>query len=214
MHLFVTGSNSKLRSSELTTHLTGRHNKVELYSFPFAEYAAMSGVELRSLSTKSKALRKKALRGYLMDGEFTELQGERNKRGYIEALLNSIIKNDIARRFRLRQVLRRMADCLAGNFCQEFVATDLAKQFGVSNHNYSELILLPKDAFLLPGIPKFCYKSLERVRNEKVYVMVVAFISECRGTFCTENTEWRQENVVYVEQLRRYRPEYAGVFSL
>lgn len=119
VHLFVTGSNSKLLSSELTTHLTGRHNKVELYPFSFAEYATMRGVELRSLSTKSKALRKKALHEYLTDGGFPELLNERNKRGYIEALLNSIIKNDIARRFRLRhvEVLRRMATYLADNFC-------------------------------------------------------------------------------------------------
>ena len=136
VHLFVTRSNSKLLSSELTTHLTGRHNKVELYPFSFAEYATMRGVELRSLSTKSKALRKKALHEYLTDGGFPELLNERNKRGYIEALLNSIIKNDIARRFRLRhvEVLRRMATYLADNFCQEFVATDLAQMFGVSNH--------------------------------------------------------------------------------
>ena len=107
MHLFVTGSNSKLLSSELTTHLTGRHNKVELYPFSFAEYATMRGVELRSLSTKSKALRKKALHEYFTDGGFPELLNERNKQEYIEALLNSIIKNDIAQQFRLRHEIGR-----------------------------------------------------------------------------------------------------------
>lgn len=52
IHIFVTGSNSKLLSSELTTHLTGRHNRVELYPFSFAEYASVRGVELNALSTK------------------------------------------------------------------------------------------------------------------------------------------------------------------
>ncbi|WP_314748955.1 ATP-binding protein [Tannerella forsythia] len=214
VHLFVTGSNSKLLSSELTTHLTGRHNKVELYPFSFAEYATMRGVELRSLSTKSKALRKKALHEYLTDGGFPELLNERNKRGYIEALLNSIIKNDIARRFRLRhvEVLRRMATYLADNFCQEFVATDLARMFGVSNHTIENYYSYLKEAFLLLGVPKFSYKSRERVRNEKVYVVDVAFVSERSGTFSTENTGWRLENTVYVELLRHYRPEYADVF--
>ena len=36
--IFLTGSNSKLLSNELMTHLTGRHNKVELYPFSFAEF--------------------------------------------------------------------------------------------------------------------------------------------------------------------------------
>lgn len=39
------GSNSKLLSSELTTHLTGRHNKVELYPFSFSEYAKITGTD-------------------------------------------------------------------------------------------------------------------------------------------------------------------------
>ena len=69
-----------------------------------------------------------------------------------------------------------------------------------------------KEAFLLLGVPKFSYKSRERVRNEKVYVVDVAFVSERSGTFSTENTGWRLENTVYVELLRRYRPEYADVF--
>jgi len=72
IHLFVTGSNSKLLSSELTTHLTGRHSKVELYPFSFTEYGTMKKVELHSLSTKSQALRKKALHDYLIEGGFPE----------------------------------------------------------------------------------------------------------------------------------------------
>ena len=117
----------------------------------------MRGVELRSLSTKSKVLRKKALHEYLTDGGFPELLNERNKRGYIEALLNSIIKNDIARRFRLRhvEVLQQMATYLTDNFCQEFVATDLARMFGVSNHTIENYYSYLKEAFLLLGVPKF-----------------------------------------------------------
>lgn len=45
IHVFITGSNSKLLSSELTTHLTGRHNKVELYPFSFSEYAKITGTD-------------------------------------------------------------------------------------------------------------------------------------------------------------------------
>jgi len=214
VHLFITGSNSKLLSSELTTHLTGRHNKIELYPFSFSEYGSMKGVELHSLSTKAKALRKKALNEYLLDGGFPELMNEQNKRGYIEALLNSIIKNDIAKRFRIKyiEVLRRLAAYLSDNFCQEFVASELAKMFGVSDHTIENYYSYLKEAFLLQGVHKFSYKSKERVRSEKVYVVDLAFISEREGTFSTENLGWRLENVVYIELLRRFRPQYTDVF--
>lgn len=214
IHIFITGSNSKLLSSELTTHLTGRHNKVELYPFSFSEYAKITGTDVTSLSVKSMALRKRALHEYLLNGGFPELINEQNKHGYIETLLNSIIKNDIAKRFRVRyiDVLRQLADYLIDNFCQEFVASELAKTFGVSDHTIENYYSYLKEAFLLQGIHKFSYKSKERVRNEKVYVVDVAFVSERNNTFSTENLGWRLENVVYIELLRRYRPLYADVF--
>jgi predicted AAA+ superfamily ATPase len=214
VHLFITGSNSKLLSSELTTHLTGRHNKVELYPFSFYEYGMMKKVELKSLSTKSRALRKRALNEYLLDGGFPELINEENKRGYIEALLNSIIKNDIAKRFKVKyvEVLRRLAEHLSDNYCQEFVASELAKTFGVSDHTIENYYSYLKEAFLLQGIHKFSYRSKERIRCEKVYVVDVAFVSERESTFSTENLGWRLENVVYIELLRRFRPQYTDVF--
>jgi predicted AAA+ superfamily ATPase len=214
VHLFVTGSNSKLLSSELTTYLTGRYNKVELYPFSFSEYSMMKKVELKSLSTKSRALRKRTLNEYLLDGGFPELMNEKNKRGYIEALLNSIIKNDIAKRFKVRyvEVLRRLTEHLSDNFCQEFVASELAKTFGVSDHTIENYYSYLKEAFLLQGIHKFSYKSKERIRSEKVYVVDVAFVSERDSTFSTENLGWRLENVIYIELLRRFRPQYADVF--
>lgn len=214
VHLFITGSNSKLLSSELTTHLTGRHNKVELYPFSFIEYSSMKGIDLKSLSTKSKALRKRGLSEYLMEGGFPELMNETDKRGYIEGLLNSIIKNDIAKRFKIRyvEVLRRLASYLADNFCQEFVSTELADLFGVSDHTIENYYSYLKEAFLLMGIHKFSYKSKERIRSEKVYVVDVAFISERNDTFSPKNLGWRLENIVYIELLRRFRPQYTDVF--
>jgi len=174
----------------------------------------MKKVELKAISTKSKALRKKALHEYLLDGGFPELMNEENKRGYINALLNSIIKNDIAKRFRVKyvEVLRRLAEHLSDNFCQEFVASELAKTFGVSDHTIEKYYSYLKEAFLLQGLHKFSYKSKERVRYEKVYVVDVAFVSKRESTFFTENLGWRLENVVYIELLRRFRPQYTDVF--
>ena len=214
LHLFITGSNSRLLSGELTTHLTGRHHRVELYPLSFAEYATLKGVDMQSVSTKSKALRMKALTDYLHEGGFPELMHEPDRRGYIEALLNSIIRNDIGRRFRVRYVetLRRLAAYLSDNFCQEFVATATAELFGVSDHTIDNYYSYLKQAFLLIGIPKFSYKSRDRVRYEKVYVVDVALVSEREGAFSPDNMGWRLENTVCVELLRRHRSTYADVF--
>lgn len=214
MHMFVTGSNANLLSKELTTHLTGRHSKTELYPFSFSEYAHTKGLDLRSLSVKATALRKRALNEYLMEGGLPELLHESNRRGYIEGLFNTIIRTDIAKRYKVRyvEVLKRMGAYLADNFCQEFVASTVSEMFGISDHTAENYYSYLKEAFLLLGVPKFSYKSKERVRNEKVYVVDIAFASERAGSFATENLGWRLENTIYIELLRRNHPRYADVF--
>lgn len=214
IHIFLTGSNSKLLSGELATHLTGRHNKVELYPFSFSEYCAFRNVDTTSLSVKGQALRKAALTDYLTQGGFPELLNEKNRRSYIMALLDNIIRNDIAKRFKLRHVdvLYRMAAYLMDNFCQEFKADEVGKLFGITDHTAENYFHYLQKAFLLFSVRKFSFKSKSRIRNEKVYVVDPAFISERNDTFQTENLGWRLENIVYIELLRRHRPNYADVF--
>lgn len=214
MHICLTGSNAKLLSNELVTHLTGRHHKVELYPFSFAEYCKMRQVDTISMTTKAKALRIRALESYLQEGGFPELFDEPNRREYIQGLLDSIIKKDIAKRFRLKHVeaLRRMATYLSDNYCQEFVASKVAAMFGISDHTAENYFSYLKQAFLLVGVNRFSYKSAERVLNEKVYVVDTAFANDKEGTLASDNLGWRLENVVLIELLRRTRPVFADIF--
>lgn len=214
IHLFITGSNSKLLSKELSTHLTGRNNKVELYPFSFSEYCNMKKVDTSSLSTKAKGVRKRMLHEYLQQGGFPELFNERNRRGYINGLLDAIIRNDIAKRFKVRNVeaLRRIAAYLSDNYCQEFVAKTIGELFSVSNHTAENYFSYLKEAFLLVGVNRFSYKSKDRVRNEKIYVVDTSFVTERDDNFSTENLGWKLENVVCIELMRRYKLQFCDIF--
>lgn len=214
IHLIITGSNSKLLSNELATHLTGRHDKIELFPFSFAEYCAIHKVDTKAMTTKASALRINLLHQYLMEGGFPELDKAANKRSYIDALIDAIVKNDVARRFKVRNpdVLRRMAAYLSDNFAQEFNATAVGKIFGISDHTAENYYGYLKEAFLLCGVRRFSYKSKERVCKEKVYVVDVALCSLRENSFSPSNLGWRLENVIYIELLRRFRPQYADVF--
>lgn len=214
MHICLTGSNAKLLSNELVTHLTGRHHKVELYPFSFTEYCKMQQVDTVAMTTKAKALRIRALESYLQEGGFPELLNEPHRHEYIQGLLDSIIKKDIAKRFRLKHVeaLRRMATYLSDNYCQEFVASKVAAMFGISDHTAENYYSYLKQAFLLVGVNRFSYKSAERVLNEKVYVVDTAFASDKKGVLASENLGWRLENVVLIELLRRTKPMFADIF--
>lgn len=214
IHLLVTGSNAKLLSNDLMTHLTGRYCKIELYPFSFNEYCKIRGVDVISKSTKQKAFRKDSLLNYLNEGGLPELYRERNRRGYIQGLLEAMIHKDIAKRFGVRNVdvLQKEATYLIDNFAQEFKARQISEILGVSDHTVTKYYNYLKQAFLILGIPRFSFKSKERVSNEKFYVVDTAFLSNRESTFSSQNLGWRLENVIYVELLRRMRPLYKDIF--
>ena len=68
MHLVVTGSNAKLLSGELATHLTGRFIPIHLYPFSFAEFCQWEGVDTPTLTTFDIAQRRAAFDKYMKVG--------------------------------------------------------------------------------------------------------------------------------------------------
>ena len=141
----------------------------------------MKGLDPKDLSTKNQAFIKVAFDEYLRKGGFPETFNLKNQRGYVTSLMDAIIKKDIAKRFKIRYVdaLRKMANYLVDNFCQEVVYTTLADLFGFgSDHTAENYYSYLKQAFLLQGINKFSFKSAERIRGEKAYIVDVAFQSD------------------------------------
>ena len=214
MHLIVTGSNAKLLSNELTTHLTGRHHKIMLFPFSFEEYTRLKQISPQALTTKGQATIKRELTAYLMNGGLPELLMEKDTQSYVMALLEAIIKRDITLRFKVRypEVLQRLATYLIDNFAQEYNASAIADLLGVSDHTIDLYCNYLQEAFLLLAVKKFSYKSRERIRDAKIYVIDNAFISNRTNTFSTENLGWRLENAVFVELLRRAGKRFADVF--
>lgn len=215
IRLVITGSNAKLLSSELSTHLTGRYNQIELFPFSFAEYCRFRKVDVSDISTKDMAFKKAAFEEYMYKGGFSELFEVKNTRSYIQNLFDPIIRRDIQQRFKIRYIesLRRMARHLIDNFGQEIIYADLAERFSFgSAHTAENYVSYLKQTYLLLGIHKFSFKSKERIRNEKAYVIDPAFISEREEAMVGQNLGWRLGNVVYINLLRRTRPLFEDVF--
>ena len=206
VRLIITGSNAKLLSSELSTHLTGRYNQIELFPFSFSEILEYKNIPADDDSTMGIALRKLTFEEYMSQGGFPELFEVKNKKAYIRNLFNSIIMRDIKQRFSVRypESLRKMADYLTDTLCAEINYQSLAKQFSFgSAHTAENYVGYLRLAYLLIGLQKFSFKSRVRISNEKNYVIDTAFISTAKEGFSEQNFGWRLENIVCIELFRR-----------
>lgn len=214
LHIFVTGSNAKLLSGELATHLTGRYNEIHLFPFSFSEYCQYHQVNTQSITTKSDADRKRAFMDYIHDGGFPEMQGLRNKRAYMQSLIEAILRKDIQKRFKIRNIeaLRKLAHHLINNACQEVNYDELSGLLGIADKTAKKYVDYLSQAFLIQLLTRHSFKSKERIRNQKAYIVDTGLQGNRDNVLAPENLGWRLENVVYIELLRRCANDFLDVY--
>ena len=215
MHVLITGSNAKLLSGELATHLTGRHMKIELYPFSFKEYCEYLDKSTAHGTTKEKGLLRAVFDDYLHDGGFPELLNEKRKQTYINTLVDSVMKKDIEKRYKIKYkaAFENIANHLMNNAPSKINYSDLQTLFGLnSDHTAENYVSYVKNAYLICGLHKYSQKSKIRIRDEKAYTVDVALMNNRENAMAGENLGWRLETIVYIELLRRYKPEECDVY--
>lgn len=207
LHLVVTGSNAKLLSNELASHLTGRHHTIELFPFSFLDWCRIKEIETDRMTTKNRGILANAYDEYLRNGGFPELMYETDKRSYIDQLVQSIITQDIQRRFKVRNIdeLRRMASHLLNEAPAFLVQDTLQEICGIrSDHTVAKYLSYLTQTYLISTISKYSAKSRQRVRGNKYYAIDVALMDKRTDAFAGSNLGWRLETLVYLELRRRY----------
>lgn len=213
--IFVTGSNSRMMSSELSTYLTGRYVSFQIYPLSFAEY-----MDFRNAYTVP-ANHYEEFKRYLRIGGFPALQLK--EYDYDEAytvikdIYNSTIFTDIVRRNQIRKVdqLERVIKYTFSNVGQTFSALTLSKYLKSQNRKmdpetvYSYLNKL-ESAYLLHRCSRYDVKGKEILKTqEKFYLADTAFRFSILG-YGVNAIAGMLENVIYIELLRRGYDVYIG----
>lgn len=215
MRFLLTGSNAKLLSGELATHLTGRYMKTELYPFSFRDYCQYKKADTAHGTTKEKGILRSVFDEYLKEGGFPELLTVKRKQTYIGSLVDSIIKKDIEKRYNVRYkaAFEQMTHHILNTAPTKINYADLQKQLGFrSDHTVENYYAYTKNAYLICGLPKYSTKSKQRIRDEKAYAVDVALMNNRENAFSGENLGWRLETIVYLELLRCYRPQECDIY--
>jgi predicted AAA+ superfamily ATPase len=207
LNIFLSGSNSKLLSKEISSHLTGRFVNFELYPFSFREFLAYHHFNVPSdlLSTKQKAQVKKYFDNYLDFGGFPEIAKGENPQKYARALFYSIINRDILLRYNIKhqRIFTDIALFLINNYSREISFNRLKNIFGLgSEHTAKNYVHYLEEAYVIFTLSKFSLKKPESLRYKKSYVIDVSLINALSEDF-SQNIGFVYENIVALELMRR-----------
>lgn len=203
--VFVTGSNAKLLSSELATHLTGRYFKIELFPFSFREF-----IELRQLSSTPKttdehAAINAAFDEYLQNGGFPEMAVIKDPE-ILKNIYEDVLYRDLISRFKIRDIksFRQLAQYLMTNVGKEVSYLGLTKLLGVkSAMTTKRYISFLTEAYLIGEIYKYDWSLKKQfVSNKKIYAIDTGMRNQVAFTF-SEDAGRLLENIVYLELRRR-----------
>lgn len=206
--IYVTGSNSRMMSSEIATYLTGRYISFRIYTLSFAEY-----LDFKSNYTETAAP-KQELIDYIKLGGFpaVHLHTYTAPEVYtiVRDIYNSTIFSDIVRRNQLRKVdqLERVVKYAFNNVGNTFSAKSIS-DYLKSEHRkidnetvYSYLEKLEK-AYILHRCLRYDLKGRELLKTqEKFYLADTALRYSVLG-YDDNTVAAMLENVVYLELCRR-----------
>ncbi len=220
-NLIVTGSNAKLLSRELATHLTGRHISLELFPFSFREFLSSRGHDAikNEYTEEEKGKLLNQLRTYIEIGGFPEVVVKGFDYSYLQGLFDSIIFKDIVKRYRIRYAteLYDLAKYLLSNFSKEASFTKLKNVLGFGSvHTVQNYVGYLEEACLVFSIDRFSFKQKEQINApKKIYAMDSGMINAAAfKATAADNLGRLMENVVAVELLRRnsYGPSIRELF--
>lgn len=209
-NILVTGSNAKLLSKELSTHLTGRHVPIDIFPFNFREFllaknSSFSKDELVLPEVKGKLLN--LLDTYLIKGGFPEIVVENIEPDiYLNPLFDSVILKDIIKRYNIRfsQKLTEIARYLLSNFTSELSFNKLKNILSINSvHTIQNYLYYLEETFLFFMLERYSRKMKEQIKSpRKVYIVDNGYMDSLYPSF-SPNTGKLMENLVYYELLKK-----------
>ena len=215
IRIIITGSNSKLLSKELASHLTGRYSTIELFPYSFREFLAAKGWNQGAETTaRSYGLMIRHFNEFLIDGGLPEIISGEPKDPYAVNLFEAIVTRDIIYRYDIRHIrtFREVARYLAANFGTEISYNRIKNLFGLGSENTARnYVSYLEEAWLILTLPKFSFKKQETLKYRKTYIIDNSFCG-ITGPLFSQNSGRLMENVVFLELIRHARSGGYEVF--
>lgn len=205
--IFITGSNSQLLSSEISSILTGRSINTELYPFSFREFLDAKKIEKDNfkIDLKKQSKLRKAFAKYMSAGGIPKPVIENNPR-ILSEIYENILYRDIVKRYNqnIEKPLKEISVLLLSNVSKEVSIRSLSKTTGIKNLSTLKSILNSfEKSFLFYFVNKFDFSVKKQIQNpKKVYCIDQGFVKEVGFSF-SKNQGKILENIVFIELKRK-----------
>lgn len=205
--IILIGSNSRLLSGELATHLTGRYIDFTLYPFSFIEFLSFKDKIPKKedfYSTKIISELKNTLIEYLSHGGFPEVY--KFGKTILIKTYEDILQKDILLRYKIKNktTFKELTKYLITNSSNEITYRKLKNIISIKNvHTIKNYIDYLSTAYLLFTIERFSFKlKNQTIAPKKIYCIDTGIINSVSFKF-SENIGKFIENLVAIELLRR-----------
>ena len=211
--IYVTGSNSKLMSSEISTYLTGRYISIPVFTLSFREY-----LEFKKESTQSYD---KLLEEYIKFGGFPIIAlGEYEQQSayqIVDGIYHTVVSRDIVKRHRINKqdlfdrvvkyVIENMGKTFSASSISNFLKSENRKVSIESIYNYLRWL---EQAFIIFPCERYDMQGTSVLKTqEKYYLADVSFRYALFG-YNRKMLDGVMENIVYLELRRRGYDVYVG----
>ena len=209
--IFITGSNSKLLSNELSTVLSGRYVLFNIYPLSYKEFTELTKKDAKSEETFWDFVKWGGLPNR------TQFTDENNIKDYLHSVFDSIILRDVVERLGLKDIVlfNLLLQYVVDTTGREFSAENIIKYLKSEGKSIStETLYVYLDALCKALIIKKIYrydihgKAILKTLNK--YYMTDLGIAQIKNNNFEINKCFAIENVVYNELLERGYDVYIG----
>lgn len=211
--IYVTGSNSRLMSGEISTYLTGRYISVPVFTLSFAEY-----MDFRKTDGQPPG---ELLADYIRQGGFPIVAlghfDERSAYQIVEGIYNSVITSDIAKRHNIanfdlfNRVVRFIVENVGKNFSAnaivKFLRSEGRSLSAEAVYNYLEWL---EKAFVIYRCRRYDLQGKAVLKTQEKFYLADTSLKYSVMGFNPKSVAAALENIVYFELLRKGYEVYVG----
>lgn len=211
--IYVTGSNSKLMSSEISTYLTGRYISIPVFTLSFSEYM--------KFKKGSNSPAKELLNEYIRFGGFPIVALSDFDEGaayqIVEGIYNSVITSDITKRHNITNfdlfnrvvkfVVENVGKTFSANAIVKFLKSEGRSLSVESVYNYLEWL---EKAFVIYRCQRYDLQGKSVLKTQEKFYLADPSLKYCILGFNPKSVAAMLENIVYFELRRKGYELYIG----